>query len=322
VAIHFLEADMKKKLILGSILAILAIVFGPVIVKQVAPPEERTFQRVYLADLEYTEVSFRNEAQNLDLAGMLFIPEGKGPFPAVVIIHGSGPSKRDSNWYLTLSSYMQENGVAVLLPDKRGCEKSQGDWYTSSLEDLATDTLAAVDFMKSQEIVEVSKLGIIGLSQGGVIAPIAASQSSDLDFVINMVGHSVTMHEQLLHDENFVAQEVGVLPGISNLYSYVSTFFYENITGKEWYDAVGNFTSLPYWQKVNIPALVLFGSEDHNVPSEESRARIEALGKDNIRVIMYEGSGHGLEDPPGVGDREIREEALSDMLNFVLSATR
>jgi len=313
---------MNKFLIVGSILAIFAIVVGPVVIRQVAPPEERTFQRVYLADVEYTEVSFRNEAQDLDLAGMLFLPDGEGPFPAVVIIHGSGPSERDWNWYLTLSSYMQKNGVAVLLPDKRGCEKSQGDWHTSSFEDLATDTLAAIDFMKSQDSVEVAQIGIIGLSQGGIIAPIVASQSPDLDFVINMVGQSVTLHEQILHDEDFVAQEVGVLPGISKVYSYVSTFFFENITGKEWWDVVGNYDPVPYWQKVNIPVLVLHGSEDHNVPSAESKARFEALGKDNIQVIMYEGSGHGLEDPPGVGDHEIREEALSDMLNFVISATK
>jgi len=313
---------MNKLLILGSIVVILAIVFGPVVIKQVAPPEERTFQRVYLADVEYTEVFFRNEAQDLDLAGMLFIPDGEGPFPAVVIIHGSRGSYRDRNWYLTLSSYMQKNGVAVLLPDKRGCEKSDGDWYTSSFEDLATDTLAAIDFMKSQEIVEVSHLGIIGLSQGGVIASVVASQSSDLDFVINMVGQSVTQHEQLLHEGNFAMRETGYLPGISNLFSHVYTFVFENITGKEWYNAVGNFDPLPYWRKVNIPVLVLHGSDDHNVPSVESKARFEVLGKDNIRVIMYEGSGHGLEDPPGAGDHYIREEALSDMLDFITTSIK
>ena len=311
---------MKKFLILGSILAILTIIFGPVVVAQSASEDPRQYQRVYLADVEYTEVTFRNEAQDLNLGGMLFLPDGEGPFPAVVIIHGSRESYRDRNWYLTLSSYMQKNGVAVLLPDKRGCEKSEGDWYTSSFEDLATDTLAAVDFMKSQEIVEVSRIGIIGMSQGGIIAPIAASQSADLGFVINMTGSSVTMHEQLLHEFNYEALETGYLPGVSNLVSYVNTFIYENVTGKEWNDAVGNFDPLPYWQKVNIPALVLHGSEDHNVPSAESKARFEALGKDNIRVIMYAGSGHGLEDPPGTGDHYIREEALSDMLNFINSA--
>jgi len=313
---------MNKFLIVGSIVAILAIVFGPVVIRQAAPTEERTYQQVHLADLEYTEVSFRNEAQDLDLAGMLFIPDGEGPFPAVVIIQGSQGSYRDNNWYNTISNYMQKNGVAVLLPDKRGCEKSQGDWYTSSLEDLATDTLAAIDFMKSQEIVGISQLGIIGMSQGGIIAPLVASQSSDLDFVINMVGPSVTMYEQLLHEENFTLQEMGVLPGISNLISYASTFVLYNFTAKDWYDTVGNFNPLPYWQKVSIPVLVLHGSEDHNTPSAESKARFEALGKDNIMVNMYEGSGHAIQDPPGAGDHYIREDALSDMLNFIIASTR
>jgi len=317
-----MEADMKKFLILGSILAILALVFGPVVVAQSASEEPRQYQRVYLADVEYTEVFFRNEAQDLDLAGMLFLPDGEGPFPAVVIIHGSRESYRDRNWYLTLSSYMQKNGVAVLLPDKRGCEKSEGDWTTSSFEDLATDTLAAIDFMNSQDIVEVSRVGIIGMSQGGIIAPIPASQSPDLGFVINMTGSSIPMHEQLLYEFNYEALETGYLPGVSNMVSYVTTFVYENITWKEWNDVVGNFDPLPYWRKVSIPVLVLHGSDDHNVNSVESKARFEALGKDNIRVIMYEGSGHGLEDPPGTGDRYIREEALSDMLNFITTTTK
>jgi dipeptidyl aminopeptidase/acylaminoacyl peptidase len=313
---------MNKFLILGSILAILAIIFGPVVVAQSASEEPRQYQRVHLADLEYTEVSFRNETQDLDLAGMLFLPDGEGPFPAVVIIHGSRESKRDRNWYLMVSSNMQKNGIAVLLPDKRGSEKSEGDWYRSSFEDLATDTLAAIDFMKSQEIVEISNIGIIGMSQGGIIASIVASQSPDLDFAINMVGSSITMHEQLLYEFNFAMRETGYLPGVSNLFSYVSTFVYENITGKEWYDVVGNFDPLPYWRKVSIPVLVLHGSDDNNVDSVESKARFEGLGMDNIRVIMYEGSGHGLQDPPGVGDHEIREEALSDMSNFIVTTTK
>jgi len=312
---------MKKKIVFGSIVVILAIVFGPVGVAKLAPEEPRQYQRVYLADVEYTEVFFRNETQDLDLAGMLFVPDGEGPFPAVVIIQGSLESYRDNNWYLTLSSYMQKNGVAVLLPDKRGCVKSEGDWYRSSFEDLATDTLAAIDFMKSQEIVEISHVGIIGMSQGGVIASVVASQSPHLDFVINMVGQSVTQHEQLLHEFNFDMRESGYLPGVSNLLGYVNALVFEKIVGKEWRNAVGNFDPLPYWRKANIPVLVLYGSEDHNVPSAESKARFEALGKDNIRVIMYEGSGHALQDPPGTGDHYIREQALSDMLNFIVTTT-
>jgi dipeptidyl aminopeptidase/acylaminoacyl peptidase len=312
-----MEADMEKKFILILTLAILAIIIGPVVYSKLVPEEPRQYQRVHLADLEYTEVSFRNEAQDLDLAGMLFIPDGEGPFPAVVIIHGSRESKRDRNWYLVNSSFMQQNGVAVLLPDKRGSEKSQGDWRTSSFEDLATDTQAAIDFMKSQDIVEVSQIGIIGMSQGGIIAPIVASQSPSLDFAINMTGSSISMHEQLLYEFNMEMRETGFLPGISNALSYVNTIVFEKISGKEWYEAVGNFDPLAYWRKVSIPVLVLHGSDDPNVNSAESKARFEALGMDNIRVIMYEGSGHGLQDPPGTGNHLIRDEALLDMLNFI-----
>jgi dipeptidyl aminopeptidase/acylaminoacyl peptidase len=315
-----MEADMDEKFILISTLAILAIIIGPVVYAKLVPEEPRQYQRVHLADLEYTEVSFRNEAQDLDLAGMLFIPDGEGPFPAVVIIHGSRESKRDRNWYLVNSSFMQQNGVAVLLPDKRGSEKSQGDWRTSSFEDLATDTQAAIDFMKSQEIVEISQIALIGMSQGGIIAPIVASQSPDLDFAINMTGSSISMHEQLLYEFNMEMRETGFLPGISNALAYVNTIVFEKISGKEWYEAVGNFDPLAYWRKVSIPVLVLHGSDDPNVNSAKSKARFEALGMDNIRVIMYEGSGHGLQDPPGTGDNLIRDEALQDMLNFINSS--
>ena len=73
---------------------------------------------------------------------MLFLPEGNGPFPAAVIIHGSGTSDRDNLWPLTLTQYLRESGIAVLLPDKRGSEKSEGDWRTSSFQDLAGDTFS------------------------------------------------------------------------------------------------------------------------------------------------------------------------------------
>ena len=117
-----------KKYILVILAGFLALLIVPVLVTQFTKPERRRFQGVELEDVSYQEVSFLNTAQDLELAGMLFVPDGKGPFPAAVIIHGSGTSRRDSAWYLTLTQYLQENGIVVLLPDKRGSEKSAGDW--------------------------------------------------------------------------------------------------------------------------------------------------------------------------------------------------
>ena len=106
---------------------VVALLFVPVLVQQLLPSEQRQFEGVALADTRHVEIAFRNEIQDLALKGLLFVPEGDGPFPAAVVIHGSGTSRRDNGWYLTLTKHLQDSGIVVLLPDKRGSEKSEGD---------------------------------------------------------------------------------------------------------------------------------------------------------------------------------------------------
>jgi hypothetical protein len=105
-------------------LLLLAILVIPVVLSQLLPQDQRSFSGVWLDDLEFREIAFRNQTQNLDLKGLLFIPSGDGPFPAAVIIHGSGTSVRNNAWYLTLVEHLQREGITVLLPDKRGSESS------------------------------------------------------------------------------------------------------------------------------------------------------------------------------------------------------
>lgn len=301
---------------------ILAVVLGPVLVAQATRPEARSYQGVELEELEYREISFRNEEQGLDLAGLLFVPDGNGPFPGVVVIHGSGSSRRDNIWYLTAVSHLQKNGIVVLLPDKRGSENSEGNWRASSFTDLATDTTAAIDFLKEQEFVDISAIGVIGFSQGGWIAPIVASDSDEVAFIVNIVGSSVTTHEQLMYEEINNLREMGFLPGVSNLIAYPSTFVLRNVTQKDFWSAVGNYDPVPYWRKVEVPVLVLYGNEDTNVPSQASRQRLQSLNHENITVKVYEGSGHALQDPVGTGDDIFREEALNDITEFIFSVTQ
>jgi len=173
--------------------------------------------------MSYEDIHFANPTAGIDLAGMLFVPEGEPPFPAVVIIHGSGTSRRASPWYLTYAGYLQGNGILVLLPDKRGSESSGGDWRTSSLEDLATDTPSAISYLRTERPQLVRSIGILGVSQGGVIAPIVASETSDLAFVINVVGGAVPMYDQLLYEQNHNLRQMGFLPGFSNALAYLTT---------------------------------------------------------------------------------------------------
>ena len=312
---------MKKYMRVAVFPAILILFIAPVLISQLTESEGRRFHGVKLEDTRYVEISFQNTAQEIGLGGMLFVPQGDGPFPAVVVIHGSGTSHRDNGWYLTLTQYLQENGIVVLLPDKRGSEKSEGAWRTASFDDLATDTWAAIQFLKDQGQVALSHIGIVGMSQGGWIAPVVAGKSSDVAFLINVVGASVSSHEQLLYEENQNLREIGFLPGFSNLVAYLSTSYLKNIGQRDFWDAIGDFDPLPYWETLAISSLTLYGQDDTNVPSAESAARLRSLMNPSIEVRIYEGSGHALEDPEGHGDSIFREDALGEIRDFILAVS-
>lgn len=311
---------MNRQIIM-VLLGLSAVLIVPVLVAQLRPSKQRSFERVALEDTSYQEINFQNAEQELNLGGMLFVPEGEGPFPAAVIIHGSGTSRRDNGWYLTLVQYLQDNGIVVLLPDKRGSEKSEGDWHTASFEDLATDTVAAVDFLANQDEVPISNVGIIGLSQGGHIAPIVAHKTRSVSFLVNIVGGAIPMHDLLVYEETHNLREMGLLPGISDLLAYPSAWFIINVRQKEFWNSVGNFDPIPYWQNLDIRALVLYGESDTNVPSSKSAQALQGINNPNIKVKIYENSGHALESPEGKGDSIFREDALQDILDFIYSVS-
>ena len=301
------------------IVALLLLIVVPVAFAQIAGSEERELQGVNLEEVSFEEISFSNNAQGLQLGGMLFVPEGDGPFPGVVIIHGDGTSRRENRWYLTLVRHLQESGIVVLLPDKRGSEKSEGDWRTASFEDLATDTIAAVEYLKAQDEVAVSHVGIVGMSQGGHYAPLVADGSPDVSFVVDVVGAAVPIREQLVYEEKNNLREMGLLPGISDLLAYPAAWSIREVRQKEFWSAIGDYDPMPYWRDLSVEALVLYGEIDSNVPSAESATLLRALNKPNIVVRIFEESGHALEDPVGQGNSVFREEALRDISAFILS---
>jgi dienelactone hydrolase len=301
---------------------VVAVVFIPVLLRQLFPSEQRHLERVALADTRHAEIAFQNRAQDLALAGLLFVPEGAGPFPAAVVIHGSGTSRRDKlGWYLTLTKYLQDSGIVVLLPDKRGSEKSEGDWRTASFEDLATDTRAAIEYLRTQRSVPLSGIGVIGMSQGGWIAPIVASQESDLAFLVSMVGPMVTPREQLLYEENHNLRQLGFLPGISNVLAYVGSANVRYLAQPQLYKLIVDYDPLLYWGRISVDSLALFGTDDTNVLSAESIRRLESLRNPHVRVKVYEGSGHALESPLGHGNSIIRNDALEDISAFIRDAS-
>lgn len=143
------------------------------------------------------EVLYPNAKAGIEIGGTLTLPKGTGPFPAVLLITGSGAQNRNEELlghkpFLVLSDYLTRRGIAVLRVDDRGVGTSTGDFAKSTSADFATDVLAGVAFLKSRADIQHSRIGLIGHSEGGLIAPMVAAQSPDVAFIVLMAGPGVS----------------------------------------------------------------------------------------------------------------------------------
>lgn len=142
------------------------------------------------------EVSFENSGDAIRLAGTLTLPPGDGPFPVAITISGSGASDRDeSNFehkpFLIIADHLARQGIAVLRYDDRGVGESTGKYTGATSADLATDVEAGIDFLKKHPKIDASRIGLIGHSEGGLIAPMVAAKRDDVHFIVLLAGTGV-----------------------------------------------------------------------------------------------------------------------------------
>jgi fermentation-respiration switch protein FrsA (DUF1100 family) len=160
------------------------------------------------------EVSYENEKAGIKLAGTLTMPRSGQPFPAVILISGSGPQDRNETVcghrpFLVLADYLTRHGIAVLRIDDRGVGGSTGNVFESTSEDLAEDVLAGVEYLKSREQINPKQIGLIGHSEGGIVAPIAATRSSDIAFIVLMAGTGLNGQEILYLQSDLLLKAAG-----------------------------------------------------------------------------------------------------------------
>lgn len=166
---------------------------GETVAKELKRPQEPKPPFPY----EALEVTFENKSANATLAGTLTLPKGSGPFPCAVLVTGSGPQDRDEALlghkpFLVLADHLTRHGIAVLRYDDRGVGKSTGKFHLATSNDFADDALAAVEFLKSRKEVDGKRIGIVGHSEGGVIAPICAARSKDVAFIVLLAGTGIS----------------------------------------------------------------------------------------------------------------------------------
>jgi pimeloyl-ACP methyl ester carboxylesterase len=148
------------------------------------------------------EVAVQNSRAGVSLSGTLTLPDGKGPFPAVVLMSGSGPQDRNETLmghkpFLVLADHLTRAGIAVLRYDDRGFGKSSGNFAAATHVDFASDGRAAFEYLKTRPEIDGARIGLLGHSEGSVYAPYIAREAPDVAFVVLYAGVGVPMRALL-----------------------------------------------------------------------------------------------------------------------------
>ena len=282
------------------------------------------------------EVAFANAEDGVELAGTLTIPEDPGPHPAAVLVSGSGPQNRDEEIFEhrpfhVLADYLTRRGVVVLRYDDRGTGESTGDFAAATSADLARDAEAAIRYLDTREEVDGSAIGIIGHSEGGLIAPLVASRSSNVAWIVSMAGPGMTGKDLLVAQAEAINRAAGLPESavatnraaqqalldlaasdrsnreVENEALRILQKANPGVTAEQARGEIANLTSPwmrwflrydpgPALQRVSVPVLAINGSLDLQVPASDNLAGIErsreAGGNDDVTVIELPGLNH------------------------------
>lgn len=271
----------------------------------------------------HTEEIIFESADQTRLSGTLSLPKKTGKFPLVIIISGSGPQDRDGlvfghKPYLILADHLTKNGIGVLRYDERGVGKSAGNFASANIETLSSDVIAAMEYAVSRKDFEISQLGLIGHSIGGLIAPRIASQHPEINFIVLMAGPGIHGEQVMLEqkadlerklglNEIQIAQGQELVKGAydiitqsglneADLKDSVTNFYIEKygalipanqrqalvnqVTGNEVVDLIRSKPE-EYLSKVQCPVLALNGDHDFQVLSSSNLPAIEKVLKEN-----------------------------------------
>jgi uncharacterized protein len=254
------------------------------------------------------QVTFSNAPAGVSLSGTLTLPKGSGPFAAAVLIAGSGPEDRDGTIanhkpFLVLSDYLTRRGIAVLRYDKRGIGQSTGSADMATTMDLAGDAQYALAYLKTRKDIDPARIGLIGHSEGAMIAPTIAASSPDLPWVVLLAAPATKGEDTLLNQSDLIARAGGLSDAqvLSSLnfdkqaYDLVLTEQDSNVVGQKlkalvkesgldaalppaaldaqlhmmtspWFRYFLAYDPLPELKKTKCPVLAIYGAKDLQVP--------------------------------------------------------
>jgi dienelactone hydrolase len=285
------------------------------------------------------------EVRNGDvvLRGELLVPTMTGRHPAIVLAHGSGPATRHGGVW---NVFFVRLGMAVLSLDKRGAGDSTGDFRAASMDDLASDWLAGVTFLKSRGDIDPQRIGVHGSSQAGWVVPLMAVRSSDIAFVIVRAGSGTNLADMMLHEmewsareKGFREQEIGegmaaarlamtmIAGGAStedydaamkpyrSRASWSDTFpvIDETPRGRNWIRLNAAYDSVDSVRRITVPILWFLADKDHNIPTEVSAPRLrqafDAAGNRDATLVVLTNASHGFALTPTGNNKDFAKQS-------------
>jgi uncharacterized protein len=214
-----------------SILSIIFFFFSLVLVSQNNRPQEPKEPFDYTSE----DITFTNyTADSIQLAGTLTLPKNIKNPPVAILISGSGAQNRNEELmghkpFLVIADYLTKNGFAVLRYDDRGVGESKGNFQTATTFDFASDVEAAIHYLKSRKDVNTAKIGLIGHSEGGLIAPMVASKNKDVAFIVLLAGPGVNGADILITQTRKAGELAGTPTGFIDENEKLASIIYEII---------------------------------------------------------------------------------------------
>jgi pimeloyl-ACP methyl ester carboxylesterase len=265
------------------------------------------------------EVSYENKQDQVKLAATLTLPLGAGPFPAVVLITGSGQQDRNESLlshqpFLVLADYLTRRGIAVLRADDRGMGGTSKGGPNDTTENYAADALAGVEFLKTRKEINAKQIGLIGHSEGGMAAPMAAAKSNDVAFIVLMAGPGIPGEKLLTKQIGLIAAaecEKEVIRAVAEGQQLMATVVQEKddavarqklhegavkrteaakkridaqlasadaqsvAWATPWFRYFLSYDPRPTLMKVHVPVLAINGEKDLQVPAKEDLEAID-----------------------------------------------
>ncbi len=161
------------------------------------------------------EVTFAGGHDGVRLAGTLTLPDGEGPWPAAVVLAGSGPNDRDQHLFghktlLVIADHLARHGVATLRYDKRGVAASEGDYATATSRDFADDARAAWDYLRQRAEINPARVGLIGHSEGGMLAPMVSAEQPDVAFLVLLAAPGIPIDSLMTLQNYLLGKSMGM----------------------------------------------------------------------------------------------------------------